>query len=151
MKKTLLLLSLLAWLVLPSYAQLLSGTPLFPRDNDNVSIIVDATKGNGGLNNYSNPSDVYVHTGVITNLSTSATDWRYVKFGSQNPWGQLVPGLQATSLGNNKWRYDIANIRAYYGVPAGETIRQIAILFRSGNGNLKQTNTDGSDMYLPIF
>ncbi|MFM8711364.1 MAG: hypothetical protein ACKOC7_08800, partial [Sphingomonadales bacterium] len=60
MKKTLLLLSLLAWLVLPSYAQLLSGTPLFPRDNDNVSIIVDATKGNGGLNNYSNPSDVYV-------------------------------------------------------------------------------------------
>ena len=151
MKKTLLLLSLLAWLVLPSYAQLLTGTPLFPRDNDNVSIIVDATKGNGALNNYSNPSDVYVHTGVITNLSTSASDWRYVKFGSQNPWGQLVPGLQATSLGNNKWRYDITNIRAFYGVPAGETIRQIAILFRSGNGNLKQTNTDGSDMYLPIF
>jgi len=104
MKKNLLLLSLLVWFVLPAHSQLLTCNPLFPRDNDNLSIVVDATKGNGALNNYSNPTDVYVHTGVITNLSTSATDWRYVKFGSQSPWGQLVPGLQATSLGNNKWR-----------------------------------------------
>jgi glycosidase len=145
---------LLLWALLlgsPLFAQLLSWTPLLPKDNDNISVVVDATKGNAGLNNYTNLSDVYVHTGVITNLSTSNTDWRYVKFGSQNPWGQLIAGLQAVSLGNNKWRYDISNVRAFYGVPAGETIQKIAILFRSGNGNLKQTNTDGSDMYIPIY
>ncbi|MFZ1328319.1 MAG: hypothetical protein WAW27_04775, partial [Chitinophagaceae bacterium] len=51
-------------------AQLLTWTPNFPKDNDNIVITVDAAKGNLGLNNYSPTSDVYVHTGVITNLST---------------------------------------------------------------------------------
>jgi glycosidase len=151
MKRNFVLLLTAFLLASPVFAQLLSWTPLLSKDNDNLSVIVDATKGNGGLNNYSNLTDVYVHTGVITNLSTSNTDWKYVKFGAQNPWGQLVAGLQAVSLGNNKWKYDINNVRAFYGVPAGETILKIAILFRNGNGNLKQTNTDGSDMFIPIY
>ena len=151
MKRNIVLLLTAFLLVSPAFAQLLSWSPLLPKDNDNLSVIVDATKGNGGLNNYTNLTDVYVHTGVITNLSTSNSDWKYVKFGAQNPWGQLIAGLQAVSLGNNKWRYDINNVRAFYGVPAGETILKIAILFRNGNGSLKQTNTDGSDMYIPIY
>ena len=130
-------------------AQLLTWTPDFAKDNDNISITIDATKGNQGLNNYTPVSDVYIHTGVITNLSTSATDWRYVKF-NQN-FNQPNPQLQATSLGGNKWKFDITNIRAYYGVPAGETILRVSILFRNGSGTIKQTNTDGSDMYIPVF
>src|SRR6185436_17158222 len=125
-------------------AQLLTWSPDFPKDNDNISITVDATRGNQGLLNYNPVSDVYIHTGVITNLSTSATNWRYVKF-NQN-FNTPNPQLQAVSLGNNKWKFDISNIRAYYGVPAGETILRIAILFRSGNGNTVQRNADGSDM-----
>ena len=151
MKKILLLVLLSLGTREALFAQLLSWTPSFPKEADNISVIVDATKGNRGLNNYANLSDVYVHTGVITNLSTSLSDWRYVKFGTQNPWGQQIAGLQATSLGNNKWRYDITNVRAFYGVPAGETILKIAILFRNGNGSIKQTNTDGSDMFIPIY
>lgn len=151
MKKTWLLL-LCFWIGrLTTSAQLLSGSILFPVDTDNLTITVDATRGNKGLNNYGSPNDVYVHTGVITNLSTSGSDWRYVKLGTQNPWGKTFPELQAISLGNNKWKYDINNIRAFYGVPAGETILKIAILFRSGNGSLKQANTDGTDMYLPVY
>src|SRR5260370_24009117 len=61
-------------------AQLLSWTPDFEKDADNITITVDATKGNQGLVGYTPVSDVYVHVGVITNLSTSPTDWRYVKF-----------------------------------------------------------------------
>ena len=151
MKRISLLVILICGSVYASIAQLLTWTPAFPRDNDNLSVVVDATKGNRGLNNYTNTTDVYVHTGVITNLSSSSSDWRYVKFGAQSPWGQQVAGLQATSMGNNKWRYDINNVRAFYGVPAGETILKVAILFRNGNGSLKQTNTDGSDMFIPIY
>ncbi len=130
-------------------AQLLSWTPAFPKDNDNISITVDASRGNLGLLNYTPVNDVYIHTGVITNLSTSPTDWRYVKF-SQN-FNLPNAQLQAVSLGGNKWRFDITAIRTYYGVPAGETIQKIAILFRSGNGNTVQRNTDGSDMYITVF
>ena len=124
--------------------QLLSITPDFPKDNDNISITVDASKGNQGLFNYATVSDVYVHTGVITNLSTSSTDWRYVKF-NQN-FNQPNAQLQATSLGANRWKFDITNIRAYYGVPAGETIQKISILFRNGAGTTVQRNADASDM-----
>ena len=45
-------------------AQLLTWTPPFPKESDpaqSLVITVDATKGNQGLLNYSNVSDVYVH------------------------------------------------------------------------------------------
>jgi glycosidase len=130
-------------------AQVLTWTPAFPQAGDNLSITVDATKGNLGLFNFTPASDVYVHTGVITNLSTAPNDWKYVKFNQA--FNQPNAALQATSLGNNQWRFDITNIRQYYGVPANETILRIAILFRSGNGSAVQRNTDGSDMYIPIY
>ncbi len=129
--------------------QLLTWTPNFAKDVDNISVTVDATKGNMGLNNYTPVTDVYIHTGVITNLSNSPTNWRYVKFNQD--FNQPNSQLQATSLGGNKWKFDITNIRAYYGVPAGETILKIAILFRNGNGTVKQANTDLSDMYIPVY
>jgi hypothetical protein len=128
-------------------SQLLTWTPDFPKDNDNIEITVDASKGNRGLFNYSPTSDVYVHTGVITNLSTGPTDWRYSKF----TWGTTPAAALATYLGNNKWKYSISNIRNFYGVPAGETIQKIAILFRNGSGSAAQRNADGTDMYVPVY
>ncbi|MBK6382230.1 MAG: T9SS type A sorting domain-containing protein [Chitinophagaceae bacterium] len=128
-------------------AQLLTWTPNFPKDNDNIVITVDAAKGNLGLNNYSPTSDVYVHTGVITNLSTSQTDWRYSKF----TWATTPALAQATYLGSNKWQYTITNIRSFYAVPAGETIQKIVILFRNGAGTSVQRNADASDMFIPIY
>jgi glycosidase len=135
-------------------AQLLTWTPDFAKDNDNITITLDATKGNQGLNNYGNTNDVYVHTGVITNLSTSQTNWLYVKnFGvpPNQVFNTPIPELKATSLGNNKYSFSITNIRAYYGVPVGETILRISILFRNGAGTAVQRNADGSDMYVPIY
>ncbi len=129
------------------HAQLLSWTPGFAKDNDNIIITMDATKGNQGLNNYATTSDVYVHTGVITSASTSATDWRYSKF----TWATTPVPAQATSLGSNKWQYTITNIRSFYGVPSGETILKIAILFRNGAGSTVQRNADASDMFIPVY
>jgi hypothetical protein len=146
MKRFLLIAT--AWLtVFSSKAQLLSWTPDFAKDNDNIVITMDASKGNMGLFNYSPVSDVYVHVGVITNQSTSPSDWRYVKF----TWGTTNAAAQATSLGNNKWQYTINNIRSFFAVPAGETILKIAILFRNGSGSAAQRNADGSDMYIPVY
>src|SRR6266480_1176469 len=67
-------------------AQLLSTNPNFPKDNSSLSIIVDCTKGNQGLLNYPNTNDVYVHIGVITNLSANAGDWKYSRFA----WGTTM-------------------------------------------------------------
>ena len=58
-------------------AQIITVTPALPTDADGVEIIFDATQGNGGLAGYT--GDVYAHTGVITNNSSSTSDWKYVK------------------------------------------------------------------------
>jgi 1,4-alpha-glucan branching enzyme len=135
-------------------AQLLTWTPGFIKENDSsasVVITVDATKGNKGLMDYNATTDVYVHTGVITNLSSGGTDWKYVKFNQD--FNQPNAALNAAYIGNNKWQFTIhGSLRTFYGITnAAETINKIAILFRSGNGVKKQANSDGSDMYIPVY
>lgn len=130
------------------YSQLLTWAPAFPKDNDNITITMDATKGSQGLNNYADPNDVYVHIGLITSASTNAGDWRHAPFA----WPGTEAASKAISLGNNKYSFTISNgIRTFFGVPANETIYKIAILFRSGNGQVKQANADISDMYIPVY
>lgn len=149
MKKIILSVVFLLNIYLSS-AQLLSTSPAFVTETtSSFTIIMDASKGNKGLNNYATTSDVYVHTGVITSSSTGNSDWRYVKF-NQN-FTTTNAALNATYIGANRWQFSITGgLRAFYGVPAGETILKIAILFRSGNGTLVQRNIDGSDMYIPV-
>jgi len=146
--KRLFLLLLLFGITKISQSQLLTWTPDFPKDNDNITITVDATKGSQGLLGFS--GNVYVHVGVITNLSTSPTNWRYSKF----TWGSTEAAAQATSAGPNKWFFTINNIRSFFNVPGAETIQKIAILFRSGGCSsdcMAQRNADGSDMYVPVY
>ena len=147
MKRFIFLFAVITGVVFNASAQLLTWTPNFAKDNDNIVITMDATKGNQGLNNYTPVSDVYVHIGVITNLSTGPSNWRYAPF----TWGTTTPAAQATSLGGNKWQYTINNIRNFFVVPPGETILKIAILFRNGTGSQAQRNADASDMYIPVY
>lgn len=126
-----------------SYAQLLTWAPNFPTDNSSITITVDATRGNKGLQGFGGP--VFLHTGVITSASTSPSDWKYV----QGQWASSN-APQATGS-TNTWSFTIPNIRAFYGVPAGEQILRITILFRNQSGSLVQRNIDGSDMYIPVY
>ena len=132
-----------------SDAQLLSWTPQFSADNSTITFTVDATKGNQGLLGHT--GTVYMHLGVITNLSTSQTNWRYVA----TSWGTTT-APQAAPAGTNKWTFTITNPRAYFnsasgGVPAGETILRVACLFRDATGAKVQKNSDGTDTYIPVY
>lgn len=133
------------------FGQLLTWNPDFITENTaTVEITVDATRGNQGLKDYATTGDVYIHTGVITTSSTSATDWKYVKFSS---FTSPVAGAQAVFLGNNKWKFTISGgLRAFYALPnPSEKILKIAVLFRNGTGTTVQRNADGSDMYIPVY
>lgn len=78
----------------------------FPTENDEVTIIFDATKGTAGLKGFT--GDVYAHTGVILSTGTS---WQYAP-----TWGDNSAKYKLTSLGNDKWQLKITpNIREYYG------------------------------------
>ncbi|MGZ8509655.1 MAG: alpha-amylase family glycosyl hydrolase [Chitinophagaceae bacterium] len=132
------------------HSQLLTWSPVFPKENDNVTITVDATKGNQGLSGFT--GDVYVHIGLITSASANPGDWKHAPF----TWGSTPSAGQATATGANKWTYTINNIRSFFNVTnAGETIKAVAILFRDAAGNKVQRNADVSvdngNMYIPVY
>lgn len=149
MRKFLLLLTFFSIGLFAKSQRLLSWSPEFPVDNSTLVATVDCAKGNQGLLNYEggNSNNIYVHVGVITSLSSGPGDWRYVKF----TWGTADPLAHATPLGSNKYQYTITNIRSFFGVPAGETIKKVCIIFRNASGSQKQVNSDGSDMYIPVY
>lgn len=129
---------------LVGFGQVVSITPNFPIISDAITITFDANEGNGGLSGFT--GKVYAHTGVITNLSTSPSDWKY----TQGTWGTSnAPEL--TSIGNDKYTLSIPNITSFYGVAGGETVEQIAILFRNEAGDKSGRNTDGSDIFITIY
>lgn len=125
-------------------AQVITWAPVFPLDSDSVTIVFDASQGNGALAGVAPP--IYAHTGVITNLSTGPTNWRYVKA----PWATNLPAAQLQPLGNNLYRIGF-RIRDYYGVPASEQILQLAFVFRNANGTIVGRSADGSDIYMPVY
>ncbi len=149
MKIRFTLLFLLAAFVAKSQ---LTWTPDFIQETSStVTIMCDPAKGNLGLASAS-PFDIYVHIGVITNLSTSSSDWKYVRPGSFNA---TVPTLKCGTPLSSPTRYPFtisSNLRSYFGLTnANEKILKIAILFRNGNGTLVQRNANGSDMYIPVY
>lgn len=127
-------------------AQLITANPPFPTDQDQVVITFNATLGSGGLAGYS--GSVYAHTGVITENSTSGTDWKYVKAG----WTENIPECQMSNVGNDLWELTLGpSIREYYGVPEGELIEQLAFVFRSSDGSLTGKTDTGGDIYYDVF
>ncbi len=114
MKKLLTSFFLLA--VTFANAQLLTWTPSFIQETSMpVTITANAAYGNQALLNY-NPFDVYVHMGVITNLSTNSSDWKYVR----DVWATTYSWEQASvASGKSRWTYTIdssASLRTYFGI-----------------------------------
>lgn len=128
-------------------AQLLQTTPLFPYDTSRIVIEADFTRGNRDLLNYANTNDVYVHIGVITNTSSNSSDWKHVRFA----WATTDNAARATYLGNNRYSYTVDTPINFFQLDPGEVIYKIAILFRNGSGQKAQRNSDGSDMFVPIY
>ena len=131
-------------------AQLIVTEPPVPVENSAVTVIFDATEGSGGLAGYT--GDVYAHTGVITQYSANGSDWKYVKTN----WGQNTPETKLTRIGQDLYSLAVTpSIRAYYGVPAGEKILQMAFVFRSavqvGGSYLEGKTTTGGDIFVDVF
>ncbi len=141
-------LTLLGLLPNKAYAQLITAEPAFPTASDAVTITFDATEGTGGLADCG--CDVYLHTGVITSVSTGPSDWQYV----QTTWGQANAAWQLTPVSGeaNKYTYTIEpSIKDYYNVPDGEEILQLAFVFRNGDGSIEGKAAGGSDIYYDVF
>lgn len=144
MKKLLLLLVFGTFIAADLSAQVLRTEPIFPRSDGSVVIELDATQGNGGLEGYT--GTVYVHIGVITDQSSSQSDWRYV----QGVWGTSSAPV-ATRIEPDLYQFTINDIRAYFGVPSNENIEQVAILFRDLNATYVARSESGGDLFVDLY
>lgn len=152
MKKLYVLFSIFTFLVTNGFSQLITVTPTLPTDQSSVEVVFDASLGNAGLVGYT--GDIYAHAGVITTLSTSSSDWKYVI----TPWPNgtnlsLANTAQnkLVSLGNNKWKLVISpSIRSYFNVPAGEVIQKLAFVFRSADGSKVGKTSTGGDIFYDV-
>ncbi|MES2728127.1 MAG: alpha-amylase family glycosyl hydrolase [Bacteroidota bacterium] len=128
-----------------STAQVVTISPAFATaDDNNVVITFDASLGNAGL---LGESTIYAHTGVITDKSTSGSDWKYVL----TDWSTNLPKALLTRVGSSSvYNLTIGNIRTFYGVPATEKVLKIALVFRNANGSKTGKTVSGGDIFIDI-
>ncbi len=136
--------AILMALVLPHLTAQVSCIPVFPNTDDEVTITFHANEGNAALNNFAGP--VYAHMGVITNLSQSNSDWKYV----QTNWGVADAKGLMTNAGPNTWTKTF-NIRTFFGIPANETVLKLAFVFRNTSGSTVGRAADGSDIFYDVY
>lgn len=127
-------------------AQLVTTTPSLVTENQPITIVFDATKGTAGLKDFT--GDVYAHTGVITDKSTSASDWKYVLAA----WAVNVDKAKMVRTAANLYSLQLTpDIRQFYGVPAGEKILKLAFVFRSSDGAKEGKDTGGKDILIDVY
>lgn len=130
-----------------------SSDPIYPTEFDSITVYFDATKGDQGLMDYEG-DDVYAHTGVITELSTQPSDWKYVIAG----WNENIDKAKLTKVGDNLWKLIIGYPHEYYishetgeSVPNSEQILKLAFVFRNSDGSETGRDIGGDDIFLDLF
>ena len=133
---------LIVFLPFYCFGQVVSSTPLFPYQNDSITLIYDASLGNGELIGI---SPVFAHSGLIYG---SSSNWQNI----QGNWGTIDSSVAMQSLGNelNKISFDIPS---FYGITgtASAGPSALAFVFRNSTGTLVGRNSDQSDIYIPIY
>lgn len=147
------LLALFLFLGASSLQAQVTTIPAVPTLDQPVTIVFDATKGNRGLENYA--GKVYIHTGVITNLSSGPSAWRCVVTN----WGQDIDSVNLMTRdpqNPNIYRLTINNIREYYNRGSNclgnEQILKLAMVFRNEgpSPNREGKGPGNTDMFVDV-
>jgi hypothetical protein len=129
-----------------SEAQIIVSNPSLPNAENSVVITYNTALGNAGLEGFT--GDIYAHTGVITNLSDNSSDWKYVIAG----WSENTTKAKLTPIGNGLYQLIISpSIREFYAVPEGETILQMAFVFRNSDGSKEGKDVGNADIFVDVY
>ena len=141
---SLLILCVFSVSLLLGQSEVVWTDPEFPTAEDDVIVYFDASKGNAELEGFS--GDVYAHTGVITSESNQPSDWKYVVGNWGTPDDRVLMERVDVDL------YSISyNINDFYNVDPGEEVLQLAFVFRNADGGLVGRESDGGDIFTPVF
>ena len=128
----------------PDALPLISTDPAFVTEamTEDITIILNTagTAADGFT------GELYAHTGVLTDQSTTTGDWKYVLA----EWGNNIPECKLESQGDNIWHYTIkGGVHAWYGVPESEKVTHIAFVFRSADSKI-EVKDNGADIFVEL-
>ena len=116
---------------------------IYENSSEDVVVLVNA-KGTA-MANYT--GDIYAHTGVMTQNSTSLSDWKYVKAA----WNENKEECKLVNCGGDIWRFVIrGGVRSFYGVAASDKVEGVLFVFRSADGK-KEIKDNGSDILVQVY
>ncbi|MFO8029946.1 MAG: alpha-amylase family glycosyl hydrolase [Cyclonatronaceae bacterium] len=126
-------------------AQVVYTDPPFPTIDRPLTVFFDATEGDGGLAGFT--GDIYAHTGVLTDQSTTSNDWRYVVA----EWEENTPKAEMTRISPDLYSLEVGDIRDYYGVPESEEVLELAFVFRSADRSRTGRDVGGDDIFVQVY
>lgn len=145
MRKSLFVL-ILVGAVVSAMAQVTTiPTPVTKGYAGEITIIFNPNEGNKGM---VGATSCYAHTGLITEKSTSDSDWKYCV---NSKWRDASTKTKMTKDNDGNWRLTIPNINTYYGCPTTEEIQKMAFVFNDGaSGNKEGKAVGDKDIYVEI-
>lgn len=138
MNRFLLIFGLFTIFCLNVNSQIVSLSPSNAAADDEVTLTFKATEGNAEL---VGANKVYMHHGVVVD-APDGTAWTNVV----GNWGQDdgVGEMQAVDGEDDTWQITFSpSIREYFDVAAGTNIFRISAVFRSADGSIKGSISDG--------
>ena len=117
--------------------------PIIQQSTKNFKVYFNAAQGTAGLKGYT--GDVYAHTGVITTASTAPNDWKHAP-----EWGDNSDKYKLTRVSTDLYSLSIDNIKDFYGLTAGEVVKQLAFVFRASDNSKEGKDTGGKDIFVDV-
>lgn len=118
--------------------------PKFVTSEMTEDVLVYINTAGTSMDNFS--GDIYAHTGVLTTASTSTGDWKHVKA----EWTENIADCKLSKVKQNIYKLVIkGGPRAFYGVPASESITHLAFVFRSTDGSV-ELKDNGQDIFIEL-
>lgn len=144
LKNFLLLVCLIISGIVAKAELVYSNPAILQQNSDNVVIYFNAAEGTGGLKGET--SGIYAHTGVITDKSSSDSDWKY----APSKWGDNSEKYKLTNVGTDLWKLDIGKINTFYGIASGETVKKLCFVFRNADCTKEGKGSGGSDIFIEV-
>jgi len=126
-----------------SFAQVIWLKPENPSVKDSVTVYYNAAEGNKTLKDL--PTDVYMHTGVITAKSLDGHDWKYVV----GNWGKDDKSVLMKREGKNLYSFRFV-INSFYKLPPEDVANQLVYVFRNQDGGLVGKTRENDDILVPV-
>lgn len=115
--------------------------PAFPRADQSVKIIYDASQGTTGL---AGVNQVYIHIGAVVAGPTSNV-WEIVPFA----WGQDVEQAKMTRVEGDIWEYELVP-NELFNPTTSQTIYRMGMVFRNAAGTLEGKSATNGDFFVNL-